>query len=106
MFCTRLQQCPISATQNFGRMAPVHYQEPDRRGYGRWEPVAADFVADLRGSLAGGAAGWCFHNGGQRTSPDNQPRRSFDMRRQRLFDQLDEEERKAIESLAAELRRQ
>ena len=87
-------------------MVPVHYQEPFRRGYGQWEPATADFVTDLRGSLAGGAAGWCFHNGGQRTSPDNQPRRSFDMRQQRLFDQLDEEERKVVEAVAAELRRQ
>ena len=101
----RTRAC-LALMKKLGRIAPVHYQEPFRRGYGRWEPVAADFVADLRGSLAGGAAGWCFHNGGQRTSPDNQPRRSFDLSQKRLFDQLDEEERKAIESLAAELRRQ
>jgi len=96
----------LALMKKLGRIVPVHYQEPFRRGYGRWEPVAADFVADLRGSLAGGAAGWCFHNGGQRTSPDNQPRRSFDMRQQRLFDQLDEEERKVVEAVAPELRRQ
>ncbi len=96
----------LTLMKKLGRIAPVHCQEPFRRGYGRWEPVAADFVADLRGSLAGGAAGWCFHNGGQRTSPDNQVRRSFDMRQQRLFDQLDEEERKVVESVAPELRRQ
>jgi hypothetical protein len=96
----------LALMKKLGRIAPVHYQEPFRRGYGRWEPVAADFVADLRGSLAGGAAGWCFHNGGQRTSPDSQPRRSFDLSQKRLFDQLDEEERKVFESLAAELRRQ
>jgi hypothetical protein len=101
----RTRAC-LALMKKLGRIAPVHYQEPFRRGYGRWEPVAADFVADLHGSLAGGAAGWCFHNGGQRISPDNQPRRSFDLSQQRLFDQLDEEERKAIESLAAELRRQ
>jgi len=44
-------------------------------------------------------AGWCFHNGGERDAPEGQPRRSFDLRRKRLFDQLDDEERKAIELL-------
>jgi hypothetical protein len=34
------------------------------------------------------------------------PRRSFDMRQQRLFDQLDAEERKVVEVVAPELRRQ
>ena len=101
----RTRAC-LALMNELGRMTPVHYQEPFRRGYGNWEPVAADFLTDLRGSLAGGAAGWCFHNGGQRTSPDNQPRRSFDMRQQRLFDQLDEEERKVIEAVASELRHQ
>ncbi len=96
----------LTLIKKLGRLVPVHYQEPFRRGYGRWEPATADFLTDLRGSLAGGAAGWCFHNGGQRTSPDNQPRRSFDMRQQRLFDQLDEEERKVVEAVAPELRRQ
>ena len=38
------------------------------------------------------------------TSPDNEPRRSFDMRQQRLFDHLDEEERKVVEAVAPELR--
>lgn len=75
-----------------GRVVPVHYQEPFRRGYASWEPVAADFLADLRGALQGGAAGWCFHNGGQRTKPDEQPRRSFDLREKRLLEQLDAEE--------------
>lgn len=88
-----------------GRVVPVHYQEPFRRGYTGWEPAADDFVLDLRAALASGAAGWCFHNGGQRTSPDKQPRRSFDMRRQRLFDQLDAEERKVVETAASQLRR-
>ena len=76
------------------RIVPVHYQEPFRRGYSPWEPTAADFLTDLRGAVAGGAAGWCFHNGSERRSPDQQPRRSFDLRVKRLFDQLDPEERK------------
>jgi len=75
---------------------PVHYQEPFRRGYGKWEPKAEDFVVDLKGARAGGAAGWCFHNGDERAAKDGQPRRSFDLREKRLFEQLDEEEIKAI----------
>ena len=83
-------------TKEVGRIVPVHYQEPFRRGYTSWEPVAADFLTDLRGALKGGAAGWCFHNGGQRTKPDEQPRRSFDLRAKRLMDQLDDEEIKVV----------
>lgn len=87
-----------------GRRVPIHYQEPFRRGYGDWQPSAADYWADLRGAMAGGAAGWCFHNGSQRGSPGELPRRSFDLRERRLFDQLDEEERKALAGLPAVLR--
>ncbi len=82
--------------QEVGRSVPVHYQEPFRRGYTSWEPVATDFLTDLRGALRGGAGGWCFHNGGQRARPDEQPRRSFDLRAKRLMDQLDEEEMKVV----------
>jgi hypothetical protein len=78
------------------RIVPVHYQEPFRRGYPGWEPTATDFLTDLRGAVAGGAAGWCFHNGSERSSPEYQPRRSFDLRTKRLFDQLDPEERKVV----------
>ena len=49
--------------KELGRVAPVHYQEPFRRGYAKWNPQAGDFVADLRAALAGGAAGRCFHHG-------------------------------------------
>lgn len=94
----------LALAQKIGHPAPVHYQEPFRRGYGRWEPLAADFLTDLHGALAGGAAGWCFHNGAQRTTPDNRPRRSFDMRQKRLFEQLDAQERRAIEAMAREVR--
>ena len=86
--------------KKLGRVVPIQYQEPFRRGYGRWQPVASDFLADLRGARAGGAAGWCFHNGAQRTRKDQVPRRSFDMRRQRLFDQLDKEERRVVAKAA------
>jgi CubicO group peptidase (beta-lactamase class C family) len=82
-----------------GRVVPVHYQEPFRRGYGKWSPQAEDFVRDLQAAKAGGAAGWCFHNGDQRGVTNGQPRRSFDLREQRLFDQLDDAERKAVELL-------
>ncbi len=79
-----------------GRRVPVHYQEPFRRGYREWEPQAEDFLTDLRGAIAGGAAGWCFHNGATRRSPDGQPGRSFNMRTRRLFEQLDEQERYVV----------
>jgi hypothetical protein len=82
-----------------GRVVPVHFQEPFRRGYGRWEPRAADFLADARGARESGAAGWCFHNGDTRGQPEGRPRRSFDLREKRLFDQFDKEERTALEAL-------
>jgi hypothetical protein len=93
----------LSLLKEVVRVVPVHYQEPFRRGYTAWEPAAADFLADLRGALNGGAAGWCFHNGGQRLKPDEQPRRSFDLREKRLLDQLDEEEMKVVQSVKSVL---
>lgn len=89
--------------RELGRVVPVHFQEPFRRGYGSWEPTATDFLTDLQGAVAGGAAGWCLHNGSQRNTPDQQPRRSFDLRQQRLFDQLDAEERKVVAEAKARL---
>ncbi|MDA1051285.1 MAG: hypothetical protein O3C40_12505 [Planctomycetota bacterium] len=83
--------------------APVHHQEPFRRGYANWEPAASDFLIDLRGALQGGAAGWCFHNGSTKTTSDGQPRRSFDLRLKRLLDQLDAEELKVLQSAKAVL---
>jgi len=82
--------------RELGHEAPVHYQEPFRRGYTDWEPKAEDFLTDLRGAVAGGAAGWCFHNGTQRGAPNGEPRRSFDLRNNRLFDQLDKQERRFV----------
>ena len=61
------------------RVVPVHYQEPFRRGYGRYSPSADDFMTDLEAAHSSGAAGWCFHNGSVRGQPDNEdgrPRRS------------------------------
>jgi acetyl esterase/lipase len=87
--------------KELGLVVPVHYQEPFRRGYSKWSPTAADFVIDLAGAIRGGAAGWCFHNGSEREGPASQPRRSFDLREKRLFDQLDVEERKAISELTS-----
>jgi hypothetical protein len=84
-----------------GRVVPVHYQEPFRRGFGKWNPQAEDFLADARAAIAGGAAGWCFHNGDARGAPESQPRRSFDLREKRLFAQFDEQERKTVELLQA-----
>jgi len=91
----RTRSC-LATMKDLGRSVPVHYQEPFRRGYTDWQPTTADFLADLEGAVKGGAAGWCFHNGQQRDTPDHQPRRSFDLRDRRLFDQLDREELKFV----------
>src|SRR5262249_9127058 len=94
----------LATVRAIGRPAPVHYQEPFRRGYGRWEPSADDFLADLRGTGAGGAAVWCLHNGSSRGSAGERPRRSFDLHGRRLFGQLDAEERIVIERAASLVR--
>lgn len=91
--------------KEMGRMVPVNYQEPFRRGYNDWQPKAGDFMSDLHNAKAGGAAGWCFHNGGQGDQADEKPRRSFDMREKRLFDQLDKVELEAIEAMNKMLRK-
>jgi hypothetical protein len=90
--------------RELGCAAPIHYQEPFRRGYSGWEPWTEDFLNDLQGAIAGGAAGWCFHNGQQWDTADKQPRRSFDLRNMRLFDQLDAVELKVVRQAAAELK--
>ncbi|MBN1818145.1 MAG: hypothetical protein JW828_12355 [Sedimentisphaerales bacterium] len=90
----------LERMKNMGRIAPLHYQEPFRRGYGTWVPKAEDFLQDLRGAIAGGAAGWCFHNGGQRTEADERPRRSFDLHEKRLFEQLDEVELQMLSGIS------
>ena len=83
-----------------GRRAPIHYQEPFRRGYTGWEPSATDFLTDLQGAVAGGAAGWCLHNGSQRAR-GGASRRSFDLHDRRLFDQLDDVEREVVSQAAS-----
>ncbi len=88
--------------QDVGRVVPVLYQEPFRRGYTDWEPNSDDFLTDLRGALESGAAGWCFHNGQEKAG--KQPARSFDMRSKRLFDQLDSEEVKVVTAAAGLVR--
>jgi len=87
--------------KELGRNVPVHYQEPFRRGFAprEWEPKAEDFLADLRVAGEAKAAGWCLHNGDQKDKPESKPRRSFDMRDARLFDQLDSEEKKFIREM-------
>jgi hypothetical protein len=87
--------------KEMSRAVPVHYQEPFRRGYGEWEPAAPDFAADLDGARAGGAAGWCFHNGSAKSRADGRPRRSFDLRPGEggLSEQLDAEERAFLAAL-------
>jgi len=82
------------------RRVPVHFQEPFRRGYSDWQPRRQDYLDDLRGAIAGGAAGWCLHNGSTRGAPDEEPRRSFDLRKRSLFDQLDQEELSAMTRFA------
>ena len=86
-----------------GRVVPLHYQEPLRRGWGAWSPRAEDFLADLGGARAGGAAGWCFHNGSDGATPDGEPRRGFDLHRRGLFAQFDGEEMRALPLLGAAL---
>jgi hypothetical protein len=95
----------LAEMKDVGRVVPLHYQEPFRRGFGKWQPKAEDFITDLRGAKSGGAAGWCFHNGAERDKSDGTPRRSFDLREKRLFEQLDEEEMKTIELLVSRSQR-
>jgi hypothetical protein len=85
--------------REIGPVVPLQYDEPFRRGYGKWQPLAADFETDLRLSKEAGAAGWCFHNGDTRGTPDRQPRRSFDLRTRTLLEQLDGEEQKFLAQL-------
>ena len=89
----------LEEMKKIGVIVPIQYQEPFRRGYQDWQPEAEDFYKDLRGAVRGGAAGWCFHNGSQRKGRGNEPRRSFDLREKRLYNQLDEVERVVVRQL-------
>ena len=90
----------LSWMKEMGRIVPVNYQEPLRRGYTNWQPKAVDFVADLSNAKAGGAAAWCFHNGSDRGKAPEKRGRSFDMREKRLFDQLDTDELETAETIS------
>ncbi|MGB9594989.1 MAG: cellulase family glycosylhydrolase [Candidatus Poribacteria bacterium] len=91
----------LQIMRKYGKVVPLHYQEPFRRGYDSWEPIADDFLLDLKNAKENGAAGWCFHNGDTGAKKDGRPRRSFDMRKEegRLFDQLDNEEMKVVDQV-------
>jgi hypothetical protein len=89
----------VAVLRQLGSLAPLQYQEPFRRDYGDWQPGTQDFLADLRGAINGGAAGWCFHNGAARDAARSSLRRCFDLRAQKLFDQLDAEERKFLDEI-------
>jgi hypothetical protein len=86
-----------------GMVIPIHYQEPFRRDFGIYQPSADDFLTDLAGAKKGGAAGWCFHNGDTRSAANGQPRRSFDLTKQRLFDQLDKVEQAVVNGVAKQI---
>ncbi len=94
----------LAAMKRIGHMAPVHYQEPFRRAYGDWQPVARDFLDDLRGAVLGGAAGWCLHNGSSGGSRQEKPWRSFDLRTMTLMDQLDGEEMAVVRAASGTVR--
>ena len=70
----------------------------------KWQPAPADFVTDAQSARSSGAAGWCFHNGAERSSPGGRPRRSFDLSEKALFEQLDEAEVTALDHLKNLLR--
>lgn len=89
----------IAWMEQIGHSVPIHFQEPFRSGYGKAAHGPEDFLIDLEGAFRGGAAGWCFHNGDSRGKPERKPRRSFDMREQRLFEQLDSEDRKVLDGI-------
>jgi hypothetical protein len=87
--------------EELGRVVPLQFDEPFRRGYAGWEPKAEDFVVDLKGAKVGGAAGWCFHNGQQGDGKAG-ARRSFDVSEKGLFEQLDDEERKLLKVVGSQ----
>ena len=93
----------LAVMKSIDRVLPIHYREPMRRDFNpKWQPAPSDFLTDLQGAIGGGAAGWCFHNGVAYSAQggwDGRPRRSFDMREQRLFEQLDSLEMLTIRQL-------
>ncbi|MCS7181036.1 MAG: hypothetical protein NZ891_06780 [bacterium] len=91
----------IKMMKKLGKIIPLNYQEPFRRGFNKdWEPDVSHFLKDLLDAKKNGAAGWCFHNGDQRTNlPDRIPRRSFDLTEKRLFIQLDDVEKEFLNKI-------
>lgn len=89
--------------QNF--RIPIHLQEPFRRGYAGYNPVADDFLRDCTGAKIAGAAGWCFHNGSDKVSQDKRPFRCFLMTDSegRLYSQWDAVEQQVRMNLDAKL---
>jgi len=81
------------------KVTPVIFDEPFRRGYTDWNPQVEDFLKDLAGAKAGGAAGWCFHNGGEKDAKREGPRKSFDLSEKGLMEQLDVIEREFIKEM-------
>lgn len=66
---------------------PVLYQESLHRGTApRYELTAQDLLQDFQSAYTAGAAGWFF-------TPHEKIYRFFDLRQQRLWDQLDGEEK-------------
>jgi len=94
--------------QRLGKVVPVVYQEPFRRGLDGWQPGANDYLTDFRAAMESGAAGWFFHNGPAGANPQSRPRRCFDLRPDegRLMTQLDNEERTFLLQAARCLRGQ
>jgi hypothetical protein len=93
----------IGWMKELGRRAPIHLQEPFRRGYNEFEPTQDDFYRDDTGAKIAGAAGWCLHNGstrGRGKSEEERPQRSFGMARARLYDQLDAVEREVSDNMS------
>ncbi len=95
----------LAAMARIGRVVPVHYQEPFRRNFNprTFQPRVDDFITDALGALRGGAAGWCLHIGANRAAPDRQPRKDFDMRKARLWVQMDKVELEVAHKLAKTL---
>ncbi len=80
-----------------GFRAPINLQEPFRRGYDSWQPVAVDFLRDCSGGKIAEAAAWCLHNGADNYTTDNRPFRCFDMSASegRLYVQFEPDELQA-----------
>ncbi len=90
----------LEAMSRLGIVRPVHYQEPFRRGYGRWQPEVADYLEDLAGAVRGRGAGWCLHNGSSRSDEGGVRERSFDLRGRSLMSQLDAVELEVVRRAA------